>query len=301
MSSDHHIRNPFELVVEHTADAMRAFSRASPAPRPYAEDAAPAVRRIGAADLKDALREGWGDLGAYRADVVFLAVIYPIAGLVLAQLAWNAELLPLLFPLVSGFALIGPFAAIGLYEISRRREAGAEVSWADALGVLRSPRIGPILVMGLVLLALFMVWIGVAYEIYLLTLRPEVPTPLNAFTTMRPYAPASVGAFAQAVFYTPGGWSMIVIGMTVGFLFAVVALAISVVSFPLLLDRQVGVWTAIKTSIRAVAANPGPMALWGLIVAGLLVLGSLPALLGLIVVMPLLGHATWRLYRKLVD
>lgn len=303
MANEHHIRNPFELVVEHTADAIAAAGRMTPRPprAGAADDTAPEVRRIGAADLKDALAKGLSDLGAYRADVLFVCLIYPIAGLVLAQLAWNADFLPLVFPLVSGFALIGPFAAVGLYEISRRREAGAEVSWADALGVVHSPAIGHMLVMGLVLLGLFLLWIGAAYEIYLLTMRPDVPISLNAFLVTRPVAaPITLGAFAHDVLTTPAGWSMIGIGIGVGFLFAVVALAISVVSFPLLLDRDVSVWTAIGASVRAVAANPGTMALWGLIVAAGLVLGSLPALLGLIVVMPVLGHATWHLYRKLV-
>jgi uncharacterized membrane protein len=93
---------------------------------------------------------------------------------------------------------------------------------------------------------------------------------------------------------------MIVGGVGVGFLFALLVLAISVVSFPLLLDRDVGLYGAVSTSIRAVATNPSPMALWGLIVAGGLAIGMLPAFLGLIVVLPVLGHATWHLYRKVV-
>ena len=110
----------------------------------------------------------------------------------------------------------------------------------------------------------------------------------------------AVGAFVHEVFTTPAGWAMIVMGIGIGFLFAALVLTISVVSFPLLLDRDVGLPTAVSTSIRAVAENPGPMAIWGLFVAGSLVIGSIPAFLGLIVVMPVLGHATWHLYRKVV-
>jgi uncharacterized membrane protein len=109
-----------------------------------------------------------------------------------------------------------------------------------------------------------------------------------------------VGGFVYDVLATPAGWSMIGLGVGVGFLFALLALAISVVSFPLLLDREVGFDTAVLTSIRAVLTNPGPMAAWGLIVAGGLVIASIPFFLGLIIVMPMLGHATWHLYRLIV-
>jgi len=115
-----------------------------------------------------------------------------------------------------------------------------------------------------------------------------------------PTPPVTAGAFADALFTTSGGWALIIVGCGVGFFFALFAMSISVVSFPLLLDKDVGIDTAVRTSIRAVKMNPGPMAAWGLIVAGGLVLGSIPLFLGLIVVMPVLGHATWHLYRKLV-
>jgi uncharacterized membrane protein len=152
--------------------------------------------------------------------------------------------------------------------------------------VVRAPAFGAILVLGLILLAIFLLWLLAAYAIYLMTLGPEPP--------------AGVGAFVRDVLTTGAGWTMIALGVGVGFLFAVLVLTISVVSFPLLLDRDVGLAAAVATSMRAVAANPGPMAAWGLIVAGGLVLGSIPALLGLIIVMPVLGHATWHLYRKIV-
>jgi uncharacterized membrane protein len=138
----------------------------------------------------------------------------------------------------------------------------------------------------LLFVVIFLLWLAAAEGIYLMTLGPEQP--------------ASLVSFINDVFTTNRGWTMIVVGIGVGFLFALLALVIGVVSFPLLVDREVGVDTAVGTSIRAVIANPAPMAAWGVIVAGGLVLGSIPFFLGLIIVMPVLGHATWHLYRKVV-
>jgi len=284
-----HIRNPAEWSVDQLKTANQAVGRAGHSLRRPVEarDAPlPAVRRIELADLWDVLVRGLSDLGAYRADVVFLCIVYPVAGLVLVWLTFGYQMLPLVFPLASGFALIGPVAAVGLYEISRRREQGVDITWADAFGVVRAPAFGAIVVLGLVLLAIFLLWLAAAYAIYLVTLGPEPP--------------ASIGSFVQDVFTTSAGWALIVVGVGVGFLFALLVLTISVVSFPLLLDRDVGLYTAVATSIRVVVANPGPMAVWGLIVAGGLAIGSIPLLLGLILVMPVLGHATWHLYRKVV-
>jgi uncharacterized membrane protein len=247
----------------------------------------PAIRRIKAADLRDVLVRAFDDFEAYRTDVIFLCLIYPLVGIALVRLTFGYGMLPLLFPLASGFALVGPVAAVGLYEMSRRREQGIPITWVDASGAIRSPGFGAMLVLGLVLLAIFLLWLFAANVIYQRTLGPAPPV--------------SLAAFARDVFTTSAGWTMIVVGVGVGFLFALLVLAISVVSFPLLLDRDVGLDAAVWTSIRAVAANPGPMALWGLIVAGGLVIGSIPAFLGLIIVMPVLGHATWHLYRKVAS
>jgi len=244
------------------------------------------IRRIGLSDIGEAIARGFDDLGAYRVDVVFLCVIYPLVGLLMARAALDADFLPLVFPLMSGFALIGPFAAVGLNEMSRRRELGQEPTWANGFKVFRSPAFGRILVLGAVLAGIFLVWVGVAHAIYRLTLGPRPPTSLQQFTS--------------DVLYTHVGWTMAVIGIAVGSLFAVASFVISVVSFPMLLDRNVSLETAVVTSLRAVAANPLVLGFWGLVIAAGLVVGSIPALLGLVIVMPVLGHATWHLYRRIV-
>jgi uncharacterized membrane protein len=284
------IRNPiewgaeqFKHATEHVESSGHSIRGAHPGDIAYA----PTVRHIGIADLKDALARGIDDFGACRTDVVFLAIVYPVVGLILAQFAFRQELVRLIFPLASGFALLGPIAAVGLYEMSRQREIGGTANWGHAFGMIRSPSFGAIFVLGLILLFLFLLWLGAADAIYWLTLGAATPA-------------GSVEGFIRDVLTTEAGWTMIAVGIGVGFLFALVVLAISVVSFPLLLDRDVGLGTAIGTSFRAIAANPGPMAVWGIIVAAGLALGSIPLFLGLIVVMPVLGHATWHLYRKVV-
>jgi uncharacterized membrane protein len=283
------IRNPVEWgkdQVRTLSQSTASGGRAAYHPDERVDSLVPAICRIGPEDIKDVLRKGMEDFGAYRTDVIFLCVIYPVVGLVLARAAWGGDMLQMLFPLASGFALVGPFAAIGLYEMSRRREEGEIVSWWDAFGVLRSPSFGSILALGLVLMATFVAWLFAAQAIYAMTLGPEPPE--------------SVGSFARDIFTTGAGWALIVFGTGVGFLFACLVLAISVVSFPLLLDRKVGVDTAVWTSVRAVMANPVPMAMWGMVVAAGLAIGMVPLFVGLAIVLPVLGHATWHLYRKVV-
>jgi len=282
------IRNPIEWATDQlklTGLVVGAAGRAGVATEEL-DSRLPEICPIRIADLGDVLAKGLDDFAAYRTDVVFLCIVYPVVGLVLGRLAFGYGMLPLLFPLASGFALIGPFAAVGLYEMSRRREQGGNVAWPDAFGVIRSRSFGAIIVLGLLLVAIFLFWLVAAEAIYEATLGPEPP--------------ASLGSFARDVFATGAGWTMIIVGVGVGFLFALLVLVISVVSFPLLLDRDVGLSTAVSTSVRAVIVNPVPIAAWGLIVAGGLVVGSIPLLLGLIIVMPVLGHATWHLYRKVV-
>jgi uncharacterized membrane protein len=282
------IRMPPAWGLEQLNQAFHAKPTVAPEDYwPNANSATqPTVQRIGWADIRYALSRGWEDFGNCRTDVVFLCILFPLIGLVLARAAVVAGLLPLLFPLASGFALLGPFAAIGLNEMSRRREMGLDVNWTSAFTVVHSPALGRILLLGAAMVLLFLVWVVLAQGIYNETLGPRPPV--------------SMTQFIYDALNTSAGWTMIIVGIGVGFVLAVIALTVGVVSFPMLLDRNVSLETAVGTSVRAVAANPRMMALWGIIVAVGLVIGSIPALLGLIVVMPVLGHATWHLYRRLV-
>ncbi|AYM65090.1 DUF2189 domain-containing protein [Agrobacterium fabrum] len=246
----------------------------------------PEVRKIGVADIVDALRLGLDDFKEKPSHYVFLCLMYPIAGVFLVMWSSGANLLPLIYPLMSGFALIGPIAAIGLYEISRRREQGLDSSWRHALEVRHSPAMPSIIAVAVMLLALFAVWLIVAQSIYTATFDAA--------------GPVSLSTFVSDVMTTSQGLSLIIWGNLAGFVFAVIVLATTVVTFPLLLDRDVGAVAAVEASIRATLANPVPVMLWGLIVAALLFVGTIPAFVGLAVVMPILGHSTWHLYRKLI-
>jgi uncharacterized membrane protein len=247
----------------------------------------PAVRSIGLSDLKEAVVKGIDDFNAMPTHAAFLGVIYAVLGLILFRLAFGYDVLPLVYPILAGFILLGPFAAIALYELSRRREQGLDVSVEHLFEVFRSPSIGAITRLGLVLLAIFVAWLVAAQTMYA--------------QIMGGAEPASFGEFASQILTTPAGHQMILVGNTVGFVFALLVLVISVVSFPMLVDRKVSVGTAVRTSVRAVATNPLTMAVWGLFVAVALVIGSLPLFFGLAVVFPVLGHATWHLYRRTVS
>lgn len=283
------IRNPIEWGMDQLGRAGRHAEDIGHTLHGEGDIAAtdlPTIATLQRGDLRDALRLGWQDMQANRTDALFLCLIYPVAGMIMVHAALNYAMLPLLFPIASGFALIGPVAAIGLYEMSRRRESGLSTTWADALGTIRSPAFGGILALGLVLFAIFIAWLGTAQLIYNATLGPE--------------APASITSFLSDIFSTRAGWAMTVFGTAAGFLFALLVLTIGFVSFPIMLDRNIGVIGAVLTSVRVVQYNPEAAARWGIIVAGLLALASIPAFLGHIIVMPLLGHATWHLYRKAV-
>ncbi len=252
-----------------------------------ASAAQPIVRKIDVADLKDALAAGFADFNAMPTHLVFLCLIYPIVTLVAARVYAGYDVLPLVFPFLAGYTMIGPLVATGMYELSRRREQGLDTSVVRTFEVFRSPSFLAIAALGAGLMLVYFAWLGAAWAIYVLTFGSTVPT--------------SILGFVDQVFTTSTGWTLIIVGSGVGFLFATLAFTLSVISFPMLLDRDVGIAMAVQTSIRAVLANPITMGIWGFVIAATLFIGAVPVFVGLAVALPVIGHAAWHLYRKVVE
>ena len=246
----------------------------------------PEVRHLTIGDLYGALADGWRDFWQKPSHLAFLGLIYPVVGAALAVWSSGNNSWPLLFPLVTGFALIGPFAALPIYEMSRRQEMGLATHWSAAFDVFRTPAFASIAALGVWMMIVFTIWLMSAQFLY--------------ESLYGPGSPPSLTAFIDEVFNTSQGQTLMLWGNLVGFGFAVLVLATGVVSIPLLLDRDVGAAVAVQTSIRVALHNPVVIALWGLLVVAILVLGALPLLVGLAIAVPVLGHATWHLYRRAV-
>lgn len=251
--------------------------------------AAPAlpVRTISRSDLSASLSEGLNDFLSMRGDLIFVGLLYPLIGIVAAFITLGGALLPLFFPIAAGIGLLGPVAAIGFYELAKRREQGLDASWRHFLDARKRPAFDDIVSVSALLVTLFMLWVVTAAVLYVALWGSQPPASLSAFLTR--------------LFTTEEGWALIIIGNLIGLGFAAAVLAVSVASLPMLVDRDVSAGTAVATSIAAVRANKVVMARWGIIVAAMLVLGSIPFFIGLAVVLPWLGYATWHLYTRLVD
>lgn len=242
------------------------------------------VATITVEDVKQSIKEGWDDFLARPTVAIFLIVVYPFLGLLLYRFAFNEALLPLLFPIASGFALVGPLTAVGLYELSRRRETDEPLDGVRAFRSIPSEATGPLLQIGLLLFVIYMAWLGSAQLIYA--------------ATFGNYEPAGIGDLLTRVFTTANGWTLLLVGCGVGFLFALAVLALAAISLPAVFDRGMSAAEAVALSVKAFSVNTVPMLVWGFIVAAGLALGSLPAFVGLLVVLPVFGHATWHLYRR---
>ena len=245
------------------------------------------IRHITTTDLGASLADGWRDFMEMRGDILFLAILYPLIGIVAAAATLGGPLLPLFLPIAAGVGLLGPVAAIGFYEMARRRERGLHSNWSHFLDVRKRPSFEEIAAVSGLLLAIFAMWLLAAGALYV---------ALFGWTE-----PDSVSAFLTEVFTTGRGWALILVGAAVGAVFAVIVLGFSVVSMPMLVDCDLSAHDAVATSIGAARENQGAMLRWGFIVAALLVAGSIPLFIGLAVVLPWLGYATWHLYTRLVD
>jgi uncharacterized membrane protein len=245
------------------------------------------VRQITSSDLKQSLSDGWRDFMEMRGDIIFLALLYPLIGIVAAIATLGGPLVPLFLPIAAGIGLLGPVVAVGFYEMARRRELGLHSNWPHFLDVRKRPSFDEIASVAGLLLTIFALWLLAAGILY-----------VALFGWVEP---ASTGQFLREVFTTERGWALILIGGIVGAIFGVIVLAVSVVSMPMLVDCNTTASSAVRTSIRAARANPGVTLRWGIIVATLLVLGSIPLFIGLAVVLPWLGYSTWHLYTRLLD
>jgi len=245
----------------------------------------PVVRRVAATDIAEALVEGLRDFQALPLYGLCFGALYAAGGITIMLCLTAFGLVYLVYPLAAGFALIGPFVAIGLYEVSRRRERGEPVSFGAIWSTIRSrSEIGW---MAFVTLFVFVIWM---YQVRLL-----IALLLGLHASF-----SSLQEFMTVVLTTNEGLLFLAIGNAVGAALSLILFSLTVVSFPLLLDREVDFVTAMVTSVRAVVMSPLPMIGWAAVIVMLLVVSALPYFLGLVVTLPVLGHATWHLYRRLV-
>jgi len=245
------------------------------------------VRTINDDDLRFALRQGYSDFGDLRGDLIFAGLIYTVLGLAAVVMTTSRPLMPFFYPVVAGVALLGPIAAVGFYELARRRESGDEVHWFNFIDVRKRPSVDDMGMVAGLLLVIFLAWLIAAGALYWL---------IFGWTT-----PTSIGGFLAMIFTTARGWMLIIAGAIVGVIFGWLVLALSVASLPMLVDCDVSASEAVSASWRAAHVNKREMIRWGVVVTALLVLGSIPLFVGLAFVLPWLGYSTWHLYTRLVD
>ncbi|MDA1073131.1 MAG: DUF2189 domain-containing protein [Proteobacteria bacterium] len=245
------------------------------------------IRKIGLNDLRQSLIEGYHDFNAKPSFGLFLIVMYSLFALLFTRIILGENLLYLAFPVVAGLTLIGPVVSVVLFEMSRRREQGLDLRWQSAFNFVHTSSFAPIVLLSIVMMLLYVAWVYMAQFLYF-GVFGEVP-------------PESMSVFLTDMLTTREGVGFALYGTALGFLFAFTALAISVVAFPLLLDKPASSFTAVSASVRAVTTNPLTMAVWALVVVALLAVGAALFLIGLAAILPILGHSTWHLYRRLVE
>ena len=252
----------------------------------YVPKPAPRVLTITAGDVVDALERGLRDFRAAPQYGLFFGGVYALGGMLIVLAAAALGMSYISYPLAVGFALIGPFVAVGLYEVSRRRETGQALEWRGILGVIVAQSRRELGWMAFVSLFILVVWM---YQVRIL---------IALFIGLR--APTSIEGFVDVVFGTTEGLIFLGVGHVIGAAMALVLFSLTVVSFPLLLEREIDFVTAMITSVRSVVTNPAPMIGWAFTIMILLMISIGPFFIGLFVTLPILGHTTWHLYRKLV-
>lgn len=244
------------------------------------------INRLTLHDVSASFSDGWRDFKTYPAFGLFFGAIYALGGLFIAVMLSYYHLPWMIIPVAIGFPLLGPFVAVGLYEVSRRHQAGEVISWKGVLAEVFRQRERQLSWMAFAVLFIFWIWI---YQVRLL---------MALFLGFR--IPATLSAFADIVLTTPMGLLFLAVGTVVGAVLAVILFTATVISMPLLLDHELDFVTAMLTSMRTVIENPVPMLTFGAVVAGAAILALIPLFLGLLVVLPVAGHATWHLYRRAI-
>ena len=250
-----------------------------------APDEMPEPAKIGFDAIGGSLRAGWRDFMRAPGYGLFFSAFYVLGGLVLTAVAAASGQEWWLMPFIVGFPLVAPFAAVGLYEVSRRLEAGEPLIWREVMGTVFAQKDRQLPSMAMVVLLMFMFWVFVAHTTFALFMGVSALTNVTSSPEM---------------LLQGRGLIMLLVGTLIGAGFAAVLFSFTVVGLPLLLDREVDFITAIITSIKAVMLNPVVLAVWGLVIAAILLAGMLPLFLGLFIALPVLGHASWHMYRQLM-
>ncbi len=246
----------------------------------------PILNEVTFSDIGAALRAGIRDFRRAPAFGLFFSALMVLGGILIWLELAVQEREYWVIVLALGFPLLAPFLAVGLYEVSRRLEAAEPLEWPAILGVVFDQRHRQFPSMAAMMIMFFLFWLFLAHVIFAVFMGLQPIT--NIFSDW------------QQTLLTRNGLTMLAVGMLVGAVLAFVLFALSAVSLPMLLDRELDFITAMINSFRLVEQNLLPMLAWGLLISALVFLAMLPYFLGLFLVLPVLGHATWHLYRRAV-
>ena len=245
------------------------------------------INKVTVDDINASLKAGIADFLARPVMSGFFGLFYTVFGLFFVWCLAGLNMIWMIIPAAIGFPLVAPFAAAGLYEISRRLQREEAFSWSDILTVMAGQRQREMGWMAFVTLFIFWVWM------YQIRLWLAILLQGSSFSDFE--------GFLAIIFFTPEGWTFLAIGTCVGAFLSAVLFTVTVVAMPMLLDRESDFVTAMITSLRVVSENPGVMLTWAAIISITMLVSLLPAFLGLIITLPILGHTTWHLYQRVVQ
>ncbi|WP_299842000.1 DUF2189 domain-containing protein [uncultured Roseovarius sp.] len=247
----------------------------------------PTVNKVTADDITESLKAGFSDFLARPVMSGFFGLFYAVFGILIVWCLFWLGKVWMVIPAAIGFPLVAPFAAAGLYEMSRRLQKGESFGWSEILTVMANQRKREMGWMAFVTLFILWVWFYQFRTLLVIILQDSSFSDLDGFI--------------NTVFFTPEGWTFLAIGTCVGAFLSAALFSVTVVAMPLLLDREIDFISAMLTSIRVVQENPVVMLVWAVIIIVTMLLSLVPAFLGLIFTLPILGHTTWHLYRRAVS